>query len=78
MSAVKLRLNTGEDVNVGVTTDEAVLRRYFALLDVASDAAESKQTIPRNMIVVWETGEELGLWTIIENKEEPFVKGRVY
>lgn len=78
MSSVKLRLHSGEIIVIGRHMAPAVMDRYFALLDVASTAAEPKQTIPTSMQVVWEVGEELGLWTIIENTPDPYVKGRIY
>jgi len=78
MARVKLRLNSGEEVIIGKSMDQEVMDRYFALLDVATKAAEPKQTIPDSMMVVWEVGQELGLWMIVENTQPDYVEGRVY
>ncbi len=62
---ITLRLNSGEVFTLGVDMSPEVWAKYEALLPEAFAHAEARQTIPRNSLVVYEAGQELGLWTIL-------------
>ena len=76
---LRLRLSSGEEINLFQDKLSPELEeRYQALLRAARPHAESRQTVPYDMRIIFTVGEELGFWKILEMTPAEEVEGRVY